>query len=144
MEMSPRVCWVLIDGVGDVGSETPLQVCPGPPFALAVLPFSAALLTSLSAAQKQSMDACDAVASAGVSGLMDPVQAGHCPELNFPCAPGSWFSIYTWTSSRWQIHLFIPALWKKGTACPVLKLMRFWHGRAGLRQRYSTPLNVRI
>jgi len=50
VEMSPRVCWVLIDGVGDVGSETPLQ--------------------------KQSMDACDAVASAGVSGLMDPVQAG--------------------------------------------------------------------
>lgn len=51
LAMGPRVCWVLIDGVGDVGSETPLQ--------------------------KQDMPACDAVAAAGVSGLMDPVQAGQ-------------------------------------------------------------------
>ncbi|KAJ1472501.1 2,3-bisphosphoglycerate-independent phosphoglycerate mutase-domain-containing protein, partial [Baffinella frigidus] len=50
-----RVAWVLIDGIADVsipelGRQTPLQHVPTPAF--------------------------DAVASAGVSGLMDPVQAG--------------------------------------------------------------------
>ena len=50
-----RVVWILIDGVGDVGlpefgKRTPLQ--------------------------HFDMPCCDAIAAAGVSGLMDPVQAG--------------------------------------------------------------------
>lgn len=51
-----KVLWVLIDGVGDIsvrslGRKTTLQVAR--------------------------TRACDAIAATGVSGMMDPVQAGH-------------------------------------------------------------------
>jgi 2,3-bisphosphoglycerate-independent phosphoglycerate mutase len=52
-----RVCWILIDGVGDMSVPS---------------------LGRRTALQKANIPACDTIASMGVTGLMDPVQAGQC------------------------------------------------------------------
>jgi 2,3-bisphosphoglycerate-independent phosphoglycerate mutase len=71
-----RVVWVLIDGIGDVGlpcsgKQTPLQVRV--PLSRELRKCGPQLTCS---PQCVNMRCCDAVAAAGVSGLMDPVQAG--------------------------------------------------------------------
>jgi 2,3-bisphosphoglycerate-independent phosphoglycerate mutase len=70
-----RVCLVIIDGIADTGTCTPLQeVTHPPPPPHPMLEVNAAPAFSLSAFLQAHTPCMDAIARAGANGLMDPVE----------------------------------------------------------------------
>lgn len=128
-----RVLWVLIDGVGDfalhsLGNKTPLQAASTP--------------------------ACDAIAASGVSGLMDPVQAGLACGSDTAHLSMFGYDPRTYYRGRGAFETMGTGLemlpgdiaFKVRPPCPLLRAWsphitkrRVWEGGFQQQERYACP-----